>query len=105
MDTQSPKFGMVMDFSDLKKIINHRIIALFDHALILFSEDAPEELKKIGEPFTNIVFVPYQPTSENLLLDFSSRIRELLPAGITLHSMRLQETANSFAEWFAGDNQ
>jgi len=103
-DPQSSKFGMVMDFSDLKQIINQRIIAQFDHALILFSEDPREELRKIGEPFSNIVFVPYQPTSENMLLDFSSRIRAFLPPGITLYSLRLRETANSFAEWFADDN-
>ena len=103
-DPQSSKFGMVMDFSDLKQIINQRIIAQFDHALILFSEGPREELRKIGEPFSNIVFVPYQPTSENMLLDFSSRIRAFLPPGITLYSLRLRETANSFAEWFADDN-
>lgn len=103
-DPQSSKFGMVMDFSDLKQIINQHIIARFDHALILFSEDPREELKKTGEPLSNIVYVPYQPTSENMLLDFSSRIRTLLPTGITLYCMRLRETANSFAEWFADDN-
>ena len=27
-----------------------------------------------------------------------------LPEGVTLHSVRLHETATSFAEWFAGDN-
>ena len=27
-----------------------------------------------------------------------------LPEGVTLHSLRLHETATSFAEWFAEDN-
>ncbi|MEI7896682.1 MAG: 6-carboxytetrahydropterin synthase QueD, partial [bacterium] len=57
-----------------------------------------------GDPFTNVVLVPYQPTSENFLLDFAERIGKLLPAGVMLHSMRLRETANSYAEWFADDN-
>jgi len=105
IDTQSSKFGMVMDFSDLKKMINKYIIDPFDHALILYSEDASKELQKMGEPFTNVVLVPYQPTSENILLDFAFRIRELLPAGISLHHLRLRETANSYAEWFASDNK
>jgi len=104
-DPKSSKFGMVMDFSDLKKIISKYIIGPFDHALILFSEDSVEELKKKGEPFTNIVLVPYQPTSENILLDFASRIRELFPPGISLHNLQLRETADSYAEWFASDNQ
>ncbi len=103
-DRQSTKLGMVMDFGDLKKIIKKQIVDPFDHALLLNSDLPQEELQKFGEPFTNIVMLPYQPTSENFLLDFAGRIRELLPQGVSLHSMRLRETVNSYAEWFAGDN-
>ncbi|MEI7724786.1 MAG: 6-carboxytetrahydropterin synthase [Bacteroidota bacterium] len=100
----SAKLGMVMDFGDLKKIIKKNIIDPLDHALLLNSEVPNQELQNFGEPFTNIVLVPYQPTSENFLLDFAIRIGELLPAGVKLHNMRLRETANSYAEWFAEDN-
>jgi 6-pyruvoyltetrahydropterin/6-carboxytetrahydropterin synthase len=103
-DPASTKLGMVMDFGDLKKIIKKHIVDPFDHALLLNAALPKEELQQFGEPFTNIVFLPYQPTSENFLLDFAVRIRELLPQGVLLHSMRLRETANSYAEWFAGDN-
>lgn len=103
-DSKSAKLGMVMDFGDLKKIIKKQIVDPFDHALLLNSEVPQKELEKYGEPFTNIVVVPYQPTSENFLLDFAKRIVELLPAGVKLHSMRLRETANSYAEWYAEDN-
>jgi 6-pyruvoyltetrahydropterin/6-carboxytetrahydropterin synthase len=103
-DRKSAKLGMVMDFGDLKKIIKKQIVDPFEHALLLNSEFPEQELEKFGEPFTNIVVVPYQPTSENFLLDFAKRIGELLPAGVKLHSMRLRETANSYAEWFAEDN-
>ena len=103
-DRQSTKLGMVMDFGDLKKIIKKQIVDPFDHALLLNSELQPAELHKFGEPFTNIVLLPYQPTSENFLIDFAKRIRELLPEGVSLHSMRLRETASSYAEWFSSDN-
>ncbi len=103
-DRSSVKLGMVMDFGDLKKIIKKQIVDPFDHALLLNSEVPKEELEKIGEPFTNIVVLPYQPTSENFLLDFAKRIGELLPEEVKLHSMRLRETSNSYAEWFADDN-
>lgn len=103
-DHSSAKRGMVMDFGDLKKIIKKQIVDPFDHALLLNDEVPEQELRKFGEPFTNVVVVPFQPTSENFLLDFAKRIRELLPAGVKLHSMRLRETANSYAEWFADDN-
>ena len=103
-EKSSAKLGMVMDFGDLKKLIKKQIIDPLDHALLLNSEIPHKELQKSGEPFTNIVFVPYQPTSENFLLDFAKRIGDLLPAGVKLHNMRLRETANSYAEWFAEDN-
>ncbi len=103
-DRASAKLGMVMDFGDLKKIIKKQIVDPFDHALLLNSEVPQRELQNYGEPFTNIVLLPYQPTSENFLLDFAKRIAELLPQGVQLHSMRLRETANSYAEWFAADN-
>jgi 6-pyruvoyltetrahydropterin/6-carboxytetrahydropterin synthase len=48
--------------------------------------------------------VDYQPTSENMVVDFSQRIINRLPQGITLFSLKLQETESSFAEWFASDN-
>lgn len=93
-----------MDFGDLKEIIKKQIVDPFDHALLLIDEVPEQELRMFGEPFTNVVVLPYQPTSENFLLDFAKRIRELLPANVKLHSMRLRETANSYAEWFADDN-
>jgi 6-pyruvoyl tetrahydropterin synthase/QueD family protein len=103
-DRESAKFGMVMDFSDLKRIIKEHIVAPLDHAFLLNSDVPYQDLEKLGDPFTNIMTVPYQPTSENFLLDFAKRITELLPAGVKLHSMRLRETANSYAEWYAEDN-
>jgi 6-pyruvoyltetrahydropterin/6-carboxytetrahydropterin synthase len=52
----------------------------------------------------HVILVDYQPTSENMVVDFSKRIISRLPDGITLFSLKLQETDSSFAEWFASDN-
>jgi 6-pyruvoyltetrahydropterin/6-carboxytetrahydropterin synthase len=101
----SPKRGMVMDFSELKKIIKKSVIDPFDHALILSSDYPEEDFKRPFEAFSNVIFVEYQPTSENLLIDFAGRIRNLLPANVRLHSLKLRETATSYAEWFAQDNE
>jgi 6-pyruvoyltetrahydropterin/6-carboxytetrahydropterin synthase len=103
-DKGSPKAGMVMDFGDLKKIIKKNIIDNVDHALILNKDYPMEEVQKIREVFCNVIWVDYQPTSENMLADFSQKIIGLLPEGVLLHSLRLRETATSFAEWYAGDN-
>jgi len=104
-DKASSKYGMVMDFGDLKCMIKSSIIDLFDHALILHSSMKDEGLIPPGEPFTNVVYVDYQPTSENILIDFASRIKDLLPGRITLHHLVLRETSSSYAEWHASDQE
>ena len=93
-----------MDFSDLKKIIKKSVIDPFDHALILSAGYPEDGFARSGEPFSNVIIVDYQPTSENLLIDFAARISNLLPSTVRLHSLRLRETATSYAEWFAEDN-
>lgn len=103
-DPMNPKQGMVMDFGVLKKIVNEEIISRFDHALVLRST-ADEGLRRVlAEQFDNVVTVEYQPTCENMLDDFAHRLMKRLPEGVTLHSLRLHETASSYAEWYAEDN-
>lgn len=103
-DPMNPKQGMVMDFGVLKKIVHEEIISRFDHALVLRSTSDKELLKLLTAQFDNLIEVDYQPTCENMLDDFSRRIAARLPEGVTLQSLRLHETASSYAEWFAEDN-
>jgi len=103
-DSKNVKYGMVIDFGDLKKIVKSEIVDLFDHATI-FNKNTPhielaEELQKRGH---NIILVDYQPTSEMMLIDFAEKIKRRLPETIKLHSLKLQETGTSHAEWFASD--
>lgn len=103
-DPTNPKQGMVMDFGVLKKIVSEEIISRFDHALVLRST-ADEALRKLlSEQFDNLIVVDYQPTCENMLDDYARRISARLPEGVVLHSLRLHETATSYAEWYAEDN-
>jgi len=96
-DSNNPKNGMVMDFSNLKKIVHKEIIDVFDHCLLL---NKKQNLKYLAETF-NIVYVDYQPTSENLLIDFAKRLQKHLPNKVKLHHIKLYETENSYAEWYA----
>ncbi len=104
-DVSNVKFGMVIDFSDLKKIVKEEIVDQFDHATV-FNKNTPHvelaaELKNRGH---HVILVDYQPTSENMVIDFAQKIKNRLPQTIELHSLKLQETESSFAEWFASDN-
>ncbi|SRR5690554_6796761 len=105
-DDYNSNQGMVMDFSDLKKLVNEEIIEVFDHALVL---KATDPLFKVLETHDHenrqIVKTSYQPTCENMLIDFACRLRKRISAPLILHSMMLQETPTSYASWFADDNK
>ena len=104
-DSVNPKNGMVIDFSELKKIIDENIINYFDHSVMINSEASKPELKKTSELFNKFYFVDYQPTCENLLDHIVRIIRDKLPDRIKLFSVKLRETETSYAEWYASDNQ
>ena len=104
-DNTNVKFGMVIDFSDLKKIVKEEIVDVFDHATV-FNKNTPhvELAKELQKRDHNVILVDYQPTSEMMIIDFADKIQKRLPNSIKLHSLKLQETATSHAEWFASDN-
>jgi len=104
-DISHVKLGMVIDFGDLKKIVEEEIVDKFDHATI-FNKNTPhvELAKELMDRDHNVILVDYQPTTENMVIDFSKKIKSRLPKNIKLHSLKLQETDTSFAELFASEN-
>src|SRR6056297_468568 len=104
-DTSHVKLGMVIDFGDLKKIVKEEIVDKFDHATV-FNKNTPhvDLAKELTERGHNVILADYQPTSENMVIDFAKKIKSRLPENIQLFSLKLQETDTSFAEWYAIDN-
>lgn len=102
-DEHSPKLGMVMDFGDLKAIVNRLVVDPMDHAFVLSSKTPKEFYTQGNQLFDKLIVVDYQPTCENMITDFAAKISAELPKGVSLHSLKLNETANSFAEWYAED--
>ena len=105
-DKNNVKYGMVIDFGDLKKIVKSEIVDRFDHATV-FNQNTPhiELARELESRDHNVILVDYQPTSENMVVDFSEKIKRQLPDHIKLHSLKLQETDSSFAEWYASDQE
>ncbi len=104
-DRNDPKFGMIMDFKDLKNIIKGPVVDHLDHSLVVYREDEGDTLTEIRKMYEKVYAFDFQPTCENLVIYIVEIIEPLLPAGIELHSIRLFETATSFAEWYASDNK
>ena len=97
------KDGMVMDFTDLKSIIKPTIINKYDHSLVLNANSPHANLDLSA--FDKVYYLPYQPTSENLVSDFANSITSLLPENVELLKVVLSETVSSFAEWNSEDNK
>lgn len=99
------KLGMVIDFGDLKQIVKEEVVDPFDHATV-FNRNTPHvdlasTLEKSGH---KVILADYQPTSENMVIDFAGKIRARLPESLELHSLQLRETGTAYAEWHASDN-
>ena len=102
-DNGHKKDGMVLDFGLLKRLVKPNIIDKYDHSLVL-NANSPHANIDLSA-FEKVYLLPYQPTSENLVNDFVSIIKNQLPNNVELYKVVLSETANSFAEWCLDDNQ
>jgi 6-pyruvoyltetrahydropterin/6-carboxytetrahydropterin synthase len=97
---------MVIDFKDLKTIVKSEIVDVFDHAMVLNNNSPHSELATIlSSQEHKVIRVDYQPTSENMVIDFANRIASKLPSHIKLFKVRLNETATAYAEWYASDQE
>ena len=96
------KDGMLMDFTDLKSIVKPEIVDKYDHSLVLNANSPHVDLDL--SVFNKVHYLNYQPTSENLVLDFANFIQKQLPDGVDLLKVVLSETLSSFAEWNKEDN-
>jgi len=104
-DASDSKFGMVLDFKDLKAMVKGPVVDFFDHSLVIYREAENEILQKVGSMYEKVHVFDFQPTCENLVLFIVDTIMKKLPETLELHSVKLYETANSYGEWFAEDNR
>lgn len=98
------KQGMVIDFSDFKKIVKEKVVDVFDHTLVLNANSPHAKIQGLADNFERLILTDYQPSCENLLIDILSRINANLPSNVELCNVRLEETPTSYAEWFKSDN-
>lgn len=96
--------GMVVDFKELKTIVNDVIVRKLDHTLMLNgnTEDEFEQgLIDLADRFEKKhMVINYRPTAENMVQDFAVQLRNAFePTRIRLVSLRLYETPTSYADW------
>jgi len=104
-DQEDIKEGMVIDFGDLKRVVKEYIVDVYDHSVVLNKKAPVEQLLLLDEMFDRHHFTSFQPTAENMVIYFAELLNRELPNTVKLESIVLYETANSYAEWLAADNQ
>lgn len=103
IDRSSAKLGMVMDFGDLKRLVNDVIINKYDHALLLQKGHENQLLSEESCSSMKILITDFQPTSEIMVGHFAELLIDALPHHLTLEKLKLYETATSYAEWLKSD--
>ncbi|MCC6723785.1 MAG: 6-carboxytetrahydropterin synthase [Saprospiraceae bacterium] len=98
-----PNDGMVMDFKHLKKLVKTIVLDIYDHALVLNEATPATVVAELAKHYEKLVTLPFQPTCENLVLEFVGKIQGGLPESVELYEVELFETATSKAVWCAGD--
>jgi 6-pyruvoyltetrahydropterin/6-carboxytetrahydropterin synthase len=97
--------GMVMDFSDVKKIARESVVDVWDHAFLVFKEDNVilDFLNTLHNHKT--VIFPNVPTAENMAAEafkiLKNQYKDTYGNHLTLERVRLYETPNSWADALA----
>ena len=103
-DLDNPKNGMVVDFGDIKKIVNEEVVDIWDHAVLINANSPHKELgNELEGRGHKVIYCSFQPTCENMLYEIAAKVQAKLPSDISLAYLKLHETENSYGEWFAED--
>ena len=87
----------MIDFKEIKELVNATVVEKFDHKVIL-SKDFLSENPSFSSQ-ENLVIFEAEPTAENLLIYILGNIQKGLPSTIQLVKLKLYETNDSYAEW------
>ena len=99
---QASEDGMVMDFSDVKRIARESVVDVWDHAFIVYKNDQVvlDFLNTLPDHKT-VVFETV-PTAENMAAEafriLKNRYQDTYGNQLTLSLVRLYETPNSWAD-------
>jgi 6-pyruvoyltetrahydropterin/6-carboxytetrahydropterin synthase len=96
--------GMLIDFSDISRILTERIHDVVDHAFVVYSGDdlARESLQLMGDEHRTVV-VDFIPTAENFAKwayeQVSPHIKTAYGNKLRLVAFHVRETPKSSATW------
>lgn len=94
--------GMVMDFSDVKRIARESLVDVWDHAFLVYKNDS-EVLNFLNSmPNHKTVVFPTVPTAENMAAEafkiLNGQYKDTYGNHLKLERVRLYETPNNWAD-------
>lgn len=96
-DEYIPAPGFVLDFKELKQLVQSTVLETLDHKLVLSHTYLSKNSVLYSQE--NLVQWESEPTAENLLIYIRKILCEKLPAAVKLASLTLYETKSSYAVW------
>ena len=99
--------GMVMDYSEVKRIAREQLVDAWDHAFLVYRDDRVVLDFLLTLPGHRTVVLDVPPTAENLavvafrLLD--DAYRDTYGNHLQLERVRIYETPNNWADCLAGN--
>ena len=97
------KWGAIMDFGDLKKIMNDHIDAIYDHKLLLFTDDPINQQISKALPIDDwIYWMNSNTTAENIAKEIYTELKiilKLLAKNIKLEKVTVYETPQNDATY------
>jgi 6-pyruvoyltetrahydropterin/6-carboxytetrahydropterin synthase len=94
--------GMIMDFSDVKRIARESLVDVWDHAFLVYVRDT-EVLNFLNSlPSHKTVIFPSVPTAENMAAEafriLRNEYQDTYGNHLKLERVRLYETPNNWAD-------
>jgi 6-pyruvoyltetrahydropterin/6-carboxytetrahydropterin synthase len=97
LEGEVDKSGMVMDYYDLKKIVEP-VVEKLDHTFMVYKEDK-EIISFLEKMKSRMVVVGFQSTVENICKYFLDEIKKSnFPQNVKKISVRIYETLDDYAE-------
>lgn len=81
----SDETGFVMDLKKLKVVLEEKVVSKLDHSNLNMDVDFLKDI---------------MPSIENIAIKIWEEIENDLPAGVSLHCVKLYETENQYVEYF-----
>jgi 6-pyruvoyltetrahydropterin/6-carboxytetrahydropterin synthase len=91
--------GMLVDFGEIKRLVEERLVGQWDHAALFRYDDplVPAVRQAQRDAPERVITLPENPTAEVMARTAFQEIAKALPEGLRLVEVTLWETPNSSA--------